>query len=160
VGRELGADVPFFLLGTNAWGEGVGERLTPLDLPAAAYVVIRPDAAVSTAEIFQAPELTRDSPIITIRGFLESGGRNDCEAVVSSRYPAVAEALDWLSARAPARLTGTGSCVFAEISDESEARAALARLPARWQGWWVRGLAKSPLVDRLELERSESGATG
>jgi 4-diphosphocytidyl-2-C-methyl-D-erythritol kinase len=160
LGLELGADVPFFLLGTNAWGEGIGERLTPLDLPPAAYVVIRPDAAVGTAGVFQAPELTRDSAIITIRGFLDSGGRNDCEAVVRSRYPQVAEALDWLAAYTPARLTGTGSCVFGEMEDESAARALLARLPARWQGWWVRGLARSPLVDRLALERGATGAAG
>jgi 4-diphosphocytidyl-2-C-methyl-D-erythritol kinase len=160
IGLELGADVPFFLLGRNAWGEGVGERLTPLDVPPAQYVVVRPDAAVSTASVFQAPELTRDSPILKIRGFLQSGGRNDCEAVVRRRYPAVGEALDWLSAYTESRLTGTGSCVYGEISDEAAASAVLARLPARWQGWHVRGLDESPLVDRLELERSTGGAAG
>ena len=160
IALELGADVPFFLLGRNPWAEGVGDLLTVLDLPPAAYLVVRPDAAVSTASVFQAPELTRDSPIIKLRGFLQSGGRNDCEAVVRSRYPAVGEALDWLSAYTEPRLTGTGSCVYGELTDAAEASVVLARLPARWQGWWVRGLAKSPLVDRLELERSAGGAAG
>jgi 4-diphosphocytidyl-2-C-methyl-D-erythritol kinase len=158
LGLALGADVPVFLGGRAAWAEGIGEILTPIELPPAHYVLIEPDAAVSTAEVFQAPELTRDSPVITIRGFLESGGHNDCEAVVRGRYPAVAEALDWLSAFAQARLTGTGSCVFSEVPDAATARAILARLPARWRGHWVRGLDRSPLVDRIEFERAGEAA--
>jgi 4-diphosphocytidyl-2-C-methyl-D-erythritol kinase len=154
LGLALGADVPVFLGGRSAWAEGVGEVLTPVQLPPAHYVVVRPDATVSTAEVFQAPELTRDSPIITIRGFLKSGGRNDCEAVVRSRHPAVAEALDWLAAYTDARLTGTGACVFGEVVDADAARDVLARLPARWQGYSVRGLDRSPLTARLELERA------
>jgi 4-diphosphocytidyl-2-C-methyl-D-erythritol kinase len=160
LGLALGADVPVFLGGRAAWAEGIGELLTPIELPPAHYVLIEPDAAVSTAEVFQAPELTRDSPVITIRGFLESGGHNDCEAVVRGRYPAVAEALDWLSAFAQARLTGTGSCVFSEVPDAATARAILARLPARWRGHWVRGLDRSPLLDRIELERGAHGVAG
>jgi len=154
LGVALGADVPVFLGGHAAWAEGIGEILTPIDLPPAHYVLIEPDAAVSTAEIFQAPELTRDSPILTIRGFLESGGHNDCEAVVRSRYPAVAEALDWLATFVEARLTGTGSCVFGAVPDATAARDILARLPARWRGHWVRGLDRSPLLDRIEFERA------
>jgi len=160
LGLELGADVPVFLGGRAAWAEGIGEVLTPIELPPAHYVVIEPDAAVSTAEVFQAPELTRDSPVITIRGFLGSGGHNDCEAVVRSRYPAVAEALDWLATFTEARLTGTGSCVFGAVPDAAEARAILAQLPARWRGHWVRGLDRSPLLDRVELERGARGVAG
>lgn len=149
IGHALGADVPVFVLGRAAWGEGIGERLEPIEPPEASYVVICPDCAVSTAEIFQAPELTRNSPAITIRAFFESDGRNDCEAVVRMRYRPVAEALDWLGQFAPARLTGTGACVFAAVANEQRAREVLAELPARWQGFAVRGHNRSPLLDRL-----------
>ena len=86
-----------------------------------------------------------------------TGGRNDCEPVVRRRFPAVAEALDWLGRFAPARLTGTGSCVYAAMPDEAHARAALASLPRRWTGYVVRGLNRSPLVARLQLEQQGSG---
>jgi 4-diphosphocytidyl-2-C-methyl-D-erythritol kinase len=158
LGLSLGADVPVFVHGTAAWAEGVGEQLTPLELPEPIFLLVRPDATISTAEIFKAPELTRDSPAITIPGFLLTGGRNDCEPVVRRRFPAVAEALDWLGQFAPARLTGTGSCVFAAMPDEASARAALARLPRRWTGYVVRGLNRSPLLARRRLERGRSGS--
>src|SRR2546429_9638557 len=110
--RPLGADVPVFVQGSSAWAEGVGERLTPVTLPAKWYVIVHPGVAVSTREVFQSPELTRNSPLITIRAFFESGGRNDCEPVVRAHAPPVAEALEWLARVAPARLTGTGSGGF------------------------------------------------
>jgi len=152
LGLQLGADVPFFVRGRAAWAEGVGERLTPVDFPEAAFLVVKPDAAVSTAAIFQAAELTRNSPITTIRAFLAEGGRNDCAASVCGRYPAVSQALDWLKQFGDARLTGTGACVFLPAADESVARGLLARLDARWQGYSVRGLNKSPLLGRLVVE--------
>lgn len=158
LGLSLGADVPVFVHGEAAWAEGVGERLEPLDLPEPVFLLVRPDATVSTAEIFKAPELTRDSPAITIRDFLQTGGRNDCEPVVRRRFPAVAEALDWLDGFAPARLTGTGSCVYAAMPDEARARAALANMPRRWTGYVVRGLNRSPLVARRRLEQAARGA--
>jgi len=158
LGLELGADVPVFIGGRAAWAEGVGERLTPVDFPQGWYVLIRPDAAVSTAEIFKASELTRDSPVITIRDFLESGGRNDCTAVVRGRYRAVAEALDWLARYADARLTGTGACVFGAVPDEGAGHAVLARLPSRWHGYLVRGLNESPRADRLRHEQAGGSA--
>ena len=99
-----------------AWAEGVGERLTPIDLPEDVYLVVKPQAAVSTAEIFQAAELTRNSPVTTIRAFLAGGGRNDCTSTVRGRYPEIAEALDWLEEFGNARLTGTGACVFAAMA--------------------------------------------
>jgi len=154
LGLALGADVPVFVHGTAAWAEGVGERLTPLDFPEPVFLLVRPDATVSTADVFKAPELTRDSPAITIRSFLLTGGRNDCEPVVRRRFPAVAEALDWLDQFAPARLTGTGSCVYAAMPDESQARAVLASLPSRWTGYVVRGLNRSPLAARRRLEQT------
>jgi 4-diphosphocytidyl-2-C-methyl-D-erythritol kinase len=153
LGLELGADVPVFVHGSAAWGEGVGDELTPLELPEQVFLLVRPDATVGTAEIFKAPELTRDSPTIKIADFLLTGGRNDCEPVVRRRFPAVAEALDWLAQFAPARLTGTGSCVFAAMPDEARAREVLDRLPRRWTGYVVRGLNRSPLVARLQLEQ-------
>jgi 4-diphosphocytidyl-2-C-methyl-D-erythritol kinase len=157
LGLGLGADVPVFVHGRAAWAEGVGELLTPVDFPETDILLVCPDAAVSTAEVFKAPELTRDSPEIKIRGFLMAGGRNDCEPVVRRRFPAVAEALDWLGRIAPARLTGTGACVFAAMPDASSARAALEGLPARWTGWVVRGTNRSPLIARRALERDGVG---
>lgn len=152
LGVRLGADVPFFVHGRAAWAEGVGEKLTPVDLPERHYLVVKPQAAVSTAEIFQAPELTRNSPVTTIRAFLAEGGRNDCAATVRGRYPEIAEALDWLDEFGDARLTGTGACVFLPVADETAARTLTARLDARWRGFGVRGLNKSPLLRRLEAE--------
>ena len=135
-----------------AWAEGVGERLTPLELPESIFLVIKPRAAVGTAEIFQAPELTRNSPLTTIRDFLAGGGRNDCTSTVRGRYPEIAEALDWLEEFGDARLTGTGSCVFAVMPDEATAAAALRRVPTRWSGYVVRGMNRSRLLERLVRE--------
>jgi 4-diphosphocytidyl-2-C-methyl-D-erythritol kinase len=149
IGLTLGADVPFFVRGTAAWAEGVGEQLTPYDFPESHFLVVKPQAAVSTAEVFQAPELTRNSPVTTIRGFLAAGGRNDCESCVRGRYPEIAEALDWLQEFGEAKLTGTGACVFVALPDEHAARAVRARLPARWSGYVVRGLNRSPLLSRV-----------
>jgi len=157
-GLALGADVPVFVRGRAAWAEGVGERLEPVDLPERVYLLVKPDASVSTAEVFAAPELTRNAPVITLRGFLTSGGRNDCEPVVRSRYPAVAEALDWLGRYGASRLTGTGACVYAALPDEEAARAALSELPRRWTGYVVRGLNRSPLAVRSRLEPDRTGA--
>jgi 4-diphosphocytidyl-2-C-methyl-D-erythritol kinase len=158
IGLGLGADIPVFLRGRAAWAEGVGDVLTPADFPEQCFLLVRPDVGVSTSEVFKAPELTRDSPLITIGGFLKAGGRNDCEPVVRRRFPAVAEALDWLGRFAPARLTGTGSCVYAAMPAEADARAALAGLPARWTGYVVRGLNRSPLAARSELEQYGAGS--
>ncbi|MGI9245696.1 MAG: 4-(cytidine 5'-diphospho)-2-C-methyl-D-erythritol kinase [Steroidobacteraceae bacterium] len=157
LGARLGADVPVFVHGTAAWAEGIGERLTPLDFPEPWYLLLRPDVSIATAEIFKAPELTRDSAITTIGGFLQTGGRNDCEPVVRARYPQVAAALDWLGRIAPARLTGTGSCVFAALPDEASAQLALNDVPQGWQAWVTRGVNRSPLLARLEFERRHGG---
>jgi 4-diphosphocytidyl-2-C-methyl-D-erythritol kinase len=150
LGLPLGADVPVFVGGSSAWAEGVGERLTPLTLPEAWYVIVHPGVAISTARVFQNPELTRNSPLITIRAFFESGGRNDCEPVVRSLFPEVADALQWLGRYAPARLTGTGSCVFTACASAIEAERLAARVPDRWQTYVARGLNTSPLQERLK----------
>jgi 4-diphosphocytidyl-2-C-methyl-D-erythritol kinase len=144
LGLPLGADVPVFVRGFSAWAEGVGERLTPLELPPRWYVIIHPGVGVSTRGVFQSPELTRNSPLITIRAFFEAGGRNDCEPVVRARCPQVAAALDWLSRYAPARLTGTGSCIFASCASAIEAERIAARVPEEWTSFVARGLDISP----------------
>jgi 4-diphosphocytidyl-2-C-methyl-D-erythritol kinase len=154
IGLALGADVPLFLGGRSAWGEGVGERLTPLELPERHYAIVFPGVGISTAEVFQAPELTRKTPETTIRAFLKAGGRNDCEPVVTGRSPEVRRALAWLAERGEARMTGTGSCVFASFGDRGSAQAALEGLPPGWRGFVARGLDHSPLQERLAAERS------
>jgi 4-diphosphocytidyl-2-C-methyl-D-erythritol kinase len=150
VGVHLGADVPVFVAGRSAWAEGVGEKLTAVALGAANwYLVIYPGVHVPTAAVFQAAELTRNSPPTTMRGFLETGGRNDCEAVVRARFPAVDEALEWLARHAPARLTGTGSCVFAKFARVADAARVAARVPDTWRAYVTRGLDESPLLEEL-----------
>ncbi|HLS80991.1 MAG TPA: 4-(cytidine 5'-diphospho)-2-C-methyl-D-erythritol kinase [Steroidobacter sp.] len=158
LGLRLGADVPLFVHGQAAWAEGVGERLTSWDFPQRCYLVVRPQVSVSTAEIFQAPELTRNSPVTTIRDFLAGGGRNDCTSTVRGRYPEVAEALDLLSEFGQAQLTGTGSCVFLGVSDAESARAIARQLPGRWNTYVVRSLNRSPLLDRLAREDAACAA--
>jgi 4-diphosphocytidyl-2-C-methyl-D-erythritol kinase len=150
IGAKLGADVPVFVAGRSSWAEGIGEKLTPVSLGADSwYLVIFPGVAVPTAAVFQAPELTRNSPPTTMRGFLETGGRNDCEQVVRARFPAVGEALDWLARHAPARLTGTGSCVFATFSRAADAERVAARVPDTWRAFVARGVDSSPLLEEL-----------
>jgi 4-diphosphocytidyl-2-C-methyl-D-erythritol kinase len=158
LGLELGADVPVFVRGQAGWAEGVGEQITPLDLPELTYVVIFPGCSVSTSEIFQAPELTRNSAPITIRAFLESDVGNDFEPVVRARYSQVGAALDWLGQFAPARLTGTGSCVYAAMGNLARAEKLLNAVPSNWQGYLVQGRNRSPLLDRVE--RAGTSASG
>jgi 4-diphosphocytidyl-2-C-methyl-D-erythritol kinase len=145
LGLQLGADVPVFLHGRSSWAEGVGEILTPVELPEPWFLVLDPNVSVSTAAVFSDTELTRDTPRMTIRDLLSGDGRNDCEAVVRRRYPEVAAALDWLNSQSPARLTGTGACVFAAFDAETEALEIAARVPSRWNAFVARGLNRSPL---------------
>ena len=145
----LGADVPVFIKGFSAWAEGVGEWLTAVELAPAWYVIIYPGVGVSTREVFQSPELTRNSPLITIRAFFESGGQNDCEPVVRARSPEVAAALDWLAREGSARLTGTGSCVFTSRGSAADAERLAARVPDRWMSFVARGLNTSPVHEQL-----------
>jgi 4-diphosphocytidyl-2-C-methyl-D-erythritol kinase len=152
LGLRLGADVPFFLFGANAFGEGVGERLTALDLPHAWYVVLTPPASVPTREIFASPELTRNSKTIKISGFSAGFGKNDLEPVVCRRYPDVAAHLEWLRRFGDARMSGSGACVFAEFATEREARSVHSKMPARMRGLVVRGLDRQPLAALLENE--------
>jgi 4-diphosphocytidyl-2-C-methyl-D-erythritol kinase len=147
---QLGADVPVFVFGRNAFAEGVGERLHAVELPPAWYVVLVPQLAVSTAEVFSDPDLTRDSTPIRIASFSAGAGRNDLEAVVCRRYPAVARHLEWLRQHAPAAMTGSGACVFAAFDSESAALDVFQRRPQGMQGFVARGLDRHPLWEWLE----------
>jgi len=152
LGLRLGADVPVFVRGRAAWAEGVGERLEPVELEQPWYLVLLPPCHVSTAEVFAAPELTRNSAPITIRAFVAGDRRNDCLPVVRSRYPEISQAIDWLGQFGEARLTGTGACVFAAFTERAQAEAVLADRPPGLDGWVARGLNRSPLLERLAQE--------
>lgn len=148
IGLTLGADVPVFVRGHTAFGEGVGERLTPVEMPPRRYLVIHPGCHVSTADVFRDSSLTRDTPLMTIAALREPGFesrfRNDCEAVVRRLHPQVAEALDWLGQFGAARLTGTGACIFMACDAEHDARRILQQLPPRYSGFVARGVNRSP----------------
>jgi 4-diphosphocytidyl-2-C-methyl-D-erythritol kinase len=152
LGLQLGADVPFFLLGENAFVEGIGEQLTPVSTPPAWFVVIHPGVSVPTPVIFRAPELTRNTKAVRIADFsggLPGFGKNDLQAVAARAFPPVADAAHWLSDFGEARMTGSGACVFAAFASEPEADAVLQRLPAVWRGWKARSLATHPLASLL-----------
>ncbi|MBF8268752.1 MAG: 4-diphosphocytidyl-2C-methyl-D-erythritol kinase [Gammaproteobacteria bacterium] len=142
---ELGADVPVFVFGESAVGEGVGEKLTALALPPAWYLVLIPAVSVATARIFQDPDLIRDSNPTKIPPFSVASGQNDLEPVVCRHYPEVARHLAWLKQFGAARMTGSGACVFAEFGAEAEAQAVLGQLPATMHGVVARGLDRHPL---------------
>lgn len=150
LGLQLGADVPVFIHGHAALAEGVGEVLTPAEPPPRWYLVLNPAVSISTAAVFSDAELTRDTPRQTIPDLLSGGTRNDCERVVRGRYPEVAAALDWLNAFSPARMTGTGGCVFAAFASEPDAQAVAARVPDHWDSYVARGVNRSPLLTAME----------
>lgn len=145
LGLRLGADVPVFIRGYAAWAEGVGEALSPIDLPEPWYLILVPPCHVSTAEIFSDPTLERNAPPITVDDFLLGCVDNSCLPVVSRRYPEVAHALEWLNQHAEAKLTGTGGCVFAAFNDEASARQVLQQIPKQYRGLVGRGVNCSPL---------------
>lgn len=149
LGATLGADVPVFIRGRSAWAEGVGEKIEALNLSNRWYVVLAPNCAVSTASVFTHKDLTRDSMAITVRAFLKEGGRNDCQPLVESLYPEVKEAVTWLSSHGRAQLTGTGACVFAAMSSQTEAQDVFANRPAHIGGFVAKGVNTSPLHKSL-----------
>lgn len=145
---RLGADVPLFVFGRNALGEGLGERLTALSLPSAWYLVLVPPVSVATASIFRDNALTRNTKELKIPPFFRGLGTNDLEAVAVRRHPEIGTHLEWLrERRREARMTGSGACVFAEFESGEEARALLAELPGSMQGFVARGLEHHPLHD-------------
>lgn len=152
LGLRLGADVPVFLYGRNALGEGVGERLQGLDLGPAWYLVLTPQVPVSTKEIFSDAALTRDTKPLRMSPFLSGQGRNDLEAVAMRRYPEIAEHLEWLRKRGPRaafppRMTGSGACVFTEFPREEDAVLLHSELPAAIRGFVAQGLERHPLYE-------------
>jgi len=159
LGLRLGADVPVFVHGLAAWAEGVGERLQPVELETPWYLVVNPACSISTASVFSHPALTRDGTPLKIRDFLAPGGGqvlslrtlldsagNDCEAVVRTLYPEVDEALRWLSRCGDARMTGTGSSVFAPFAERAQAEHWLHTLPGGWDGFVARGMNRSTVL--------------
>ncbi|HEY7773140.1 MAG TPA: 4-(cytidine 5'-diphospho)-2-C-methyl-D-erythritol kinase [Marinagarivorans sp.] len=149
LGIQLGADVPVFVRGFSAWAEGVGEIISPIELPSRWYLVVRPNVHISTAEVFSQKNLTRDTHIIKVAAFLEGGGKNDCQDIVLQRYPQVKEAVDWLNFFSPAQLTGTGSCIFAAFDSEAEAKSVFASRPEHLEGFVAKGVNRSPLHTAL-----------
>lgn len=153
LGRTLGADVPVFVRGYAAFAEGVGEKLSQVNLPETWYLVAVPPVHVSTALIFQDPDLARNTPKQSWSELRHGSWKNDCEPLVKKQYPEVAKALSWLLEYAPSRMTGTGACVFAEFSDETTALNALAKMPEWLQGFVAKGLNLSPLQTVLQQVR-------
>lgn len=158
LGLRLGADVPVFVRGRAAFAEDVGERLTPLDLDEPWFLVAVPQVSVSTAEIFSAPELTRNTPIIKVCGLPEGGGHNDCQPVVEARYPEVRNALNLLNKFVHARMTGTGACVFGSFPNRSDADKVSRQLPATLPSFTARGCNLSPLHRVLQGLTAEARA--
>ena len=158
LGLRLGADVPVFVRGRAAFAEGVGERLQAVELPEPWFLVIAPQVSVSTAEIFADPELTRNTPAITVRSLLAGGGHNDCQPVVEKRYPEVRNALSLLNKFVQARMTGTGACVFGSFPNEGEADKVRRQLPATLPSFVARGRNVSMLHRSLERMAQEASA--
>jgi 4-diphosphocytidyl-2-C-methyl-D-erythritol kinase len=149
LGASLGADVPVFTAGHTAWAEGVGEILTPVELPRRWFLVLAPDCHISTAELFSHEQLTRDTSPIKIAAFFEGHSRNDFQRLVRKLHPEIDNALKWLGNFGEARLTGTGACVFASFRDEATARSALSQVPDQMTGFVAQGLNESPVLSAL-----------
>ena len=160
IGLALGADVPFFVQGSSAWVEGIGDILKPFEIPPAWYAIVAPSVSVPTSAIYGAAELTRDAEALKMEDFSahppefskDPRFRNDMEAVVVARYPEVREALEWLARRGNARMTGSGGCVFAAFASREAGEGALQGLPATMKGFVAQGLGRHPL-------REASGST-
>ncbi len=158
LGRQLGADVPVFVRGCSAWAEGVGERLTPLELPRRWYVVVDPHEHVPTAALFQAPELTRNAARATISSFVSGETtENVFEPLARARHPRVAATLDWLGGFGRARLSGSGGCVFLETASHRQALGIARQCPAGFSVQVARGIDESPLQSALARHRARAG---
>ena len=145
-GAALGADVPVFVRGTSAWAEGIGDELMPLELPARWFVIISPDCHVSTQEIFDAPELTRNTAPITVSAFFEGPVRNDLQPVVESRYEQVSAAINWLSNHGSAMMTGSGACVFASFQSRAEAQRVAEAAKGEFSVFVAKGINRFTVV--------------
>ncbi|MDG9669564.1 4-(cytidine 5'-diphospho)-2-C-methyl-D-erythritol kinase [Hahella sp. CR1] len=156
LGLKLGADVPVFVRGATAFAEGVGDILHPVDTQEKWYLVIHPNLHISTAKIFSDKWLTRDTPKSTIAPALEGdleNLRNDCETVVCRMYPEIREAINWLDQFSPARLTGTGACIFASFSEKKRAEYVLSQMPTKYHGFVAKSINESPVQSELKKWR-------
>ncbi|MGV3741695.1 MAG: 4-(cytidine 5'-diphospho)-2-C-methyl-D-erythritol kinase [Burkholderiaceae bacterium] len=152
LGVQLGADVPFFLFGENAFAEGIGESLHALATPTRWFVVIEPGVSVPTPTIFCSPDLTRDTKPVRITDFSDAlieFGKNDLQAVAVKLFPPVAEAIEWLGKFGEARMTGSGACVFCALESERDADKVLEQMPSRWKAWKAESLMRHPLAHLL-----------
>ena len=162
LGLRLGADVPFFIFGCNAFAEGIGEILTPVQTPESWFVVVDPGEKVPTSAIFASKELTRNTEKIKIEDFLGHSdenrlfGKNDLQSVAEKCYPSVAQAARWLGRQANARMTGSGACVFARVKSEEQADRILQQIPEPWKGWKTKGLKQHPLDAILKTSGKNS----
>ena len=154
LGLQLGADVPFFLFGRNAFAEGIGESLQKLDTPGLWFVIIQPGVTIPTEIIFSSSELTRSTKPVKMTDFSigtkKLFGKNDLEAVAVSKFPEVAEAIKWLGNYGEARMTGSGACVFCAFTEEHDADKVLKSVPVQWKAWKAKAMQEHPLAGLLE----------
>ena len=150
IGLTLGADVPVFIFGQNAWAEGIGEQLSAIDLAPSYYVVLTPQVHVSTAQVFANSALTRDTKPLKIADFSRDANsevfKNDLEAIVCKEFPAVASTLKWLGQYGKAKMSGSGASVFVAVNSQIKADEILAQKPANTAGFVAKGIAKHPHV--------------
>lgn len=151
LGLKLGADVPVFVEGHTAWAEGVGEVLSPIDLPERWYLVVAPDAQVATREIFLHPDLTRNCEPIKMATFLNGATQNVFESLVRKQHSNINQVFEALNNCAKPRLTGSGACVFAEFDTKNAATQIQQKLPKSWKTFVAKGVNQSPLVTQLKL---------
>ena len=149
LGLALGADVPVFVRGFSAFAEGVGEKLSPATPKEQWYLVVKPEVSIATVDIFTHPKLTRNTPKRDLSTLLDSVYENDCEKIVRMLYPEVDKQLSWLLQYAPSRLTGTGSCLFAEFDSEENAEKVFHHLPDNVSAFVAKGCNRSPLLETL-----------
>jgi len=156
LGRNLGADVPVFVKGYSAWAEGIGEELTPMELPEKWYVVVHPNVFISTPKLFSSKLLTRNKTVLRMRISLTAETENVFESVVRNEYPEVEESLQWLSQFGTARMTGSGSCIFASFESKQQAVAVMQKMPRKWVAFVAKAVNNSPLLDALKLYANQS----
>ncbi|WP_211444412.1 4-(cytidine 5'-diphospho)-2-C-methyl-D-erythritol kinase [Collimonas humicola] len=154
LGLQLGADVPFFLFGRNAFAEGIGESLQKLDTPGLWFVIIQPGVTIPTEIIFSSSELTRNTKPVKMTDFSigtkKLFGKNDLEAVAVSKFPEVAAAIKWLGNYGDARMTGSGACVFCAFTEEHDADEVLKSVPLQWKAWKAKAMQEHPLAGLLD----------
>ena len=151
IAAKLGADVPVFVNGYSAWAEGIGEKLTTLELPELWYLVIHPGVFISTAKLFSSELLTRDKDILRMRVFPEADTENVFESVVRKTHSEVDKSLKWLDNYSTAKMTGTGSCLFASFKSHQEAEKVLKQAPEEWSAFIAKAVNKSPVLEALKL---------